>query len=104
MVDRGPADLVMALALVHHLAIANNVPFGMIAAFFARLGTWLIIEFVPKHDSQVQRLLTSREDVFTEYDEEHFRDEFERHFEIVQCEPLQESTRSLYLMKRASCP
>ena len=55
---------------------------------------------MPKHDSQVQRLLASREDVFTEYDEDHFRDEFGRYFETVRCEPVHESTRSLYLMKR----
>ena len=66
LAGRGPADMLMALALVHHLAIGNNVPFGRIAEWFARLGRHLVIEFVPKSDSQVQRLLASREDVFAD--------------------------------------
>src|SRR5919109_2075597 len=45
---RGPADLVLALALIHHLAISNNVPLPQLAAFFAESGQWLVIEFVPK--------------------------------------------------------
>jgi len=48
LADRGPADAVVALALIHHLAIGNNVPLERIAAFLARLGSHLIIEWVPK--------------------------------------------------------
>ena len=55
---------VLALALIHHLAISNNVPLDRLADFFASAGEHLIIEFVPKSDSQVQRLLATREDVF----------------------------------------
>ncbi|MFT5315231.1 MAG: hypothetical protein ACI9UK_001063, partial [Candidatus Krumholzibacteriia bacterium] len=66
--DRGPADTVIALALVHHLAISNNVPLPRLAQFFANAGKHLIIEFVPKNDSQVKRLLATREDVFPDYD------------------------------------
>ena len=61
--QRGPADVVLALALVHHLAIGNNVPLPNVAEFFARLGRHLVIEFVPKSDSQVQRMLSSRTDI-----------------------------------------
>ena len=37
--QRGPADAVMALALVHHLAIGRNLPLDRIAAFLSRLDT-----------------------------------------------------------------
>ena len=60
LAERGPADTVMALALVHHLAIANNVPLDHVAAFLAQLGRNLVIEFVAKEDSQVERLLRNR--------------------------------------------
>ena len=56
LIGRGPCDTTLALALIHHLAISNNVPLPRIADFFARLGRALIIEFVPKSDTQVQRL------------------------------------------------
>ncbi len=71
-IERGPVDLVMALALIHHLAISNNLPLELIADFFAKVGEWLIIEFVPKEDSQVQRLLSSRKDIFPGYTESGF--------------------------------
>ena len=70
--SRGPADLVMALALVHHLAIANNVPLPRVAEAFARLGRTLVIEFVPKSDSQVVRLLRNRPDIFPDYSQSGF--------------------------------
>lgn len=53
-------DMLMALALIHHLAIANNVPLNNVADFFAQLGRDLIIEWVPKTDVQVKRLLAAR--------------------------------------------
>ena len=90
----------MALALVHHLAIANNVPFDMIARFMADLGRWLIIEFIPKEDSQVQRLLASREDIFKDYHEDEFQNWFSQYYEIIQCEKIQDSLRSLYLKRK----
>ena len=60
LAERGPADLVMPLALVHHLAIANNTPLPRVADLLARVGRHAIVEFVPKSDSQVQRLLANR--------------------------------------------
>ncbi len=51
------------LALIHHLTIANNLPFSHIFEFAHALCSWLIIEYVPKQDQQAQRLLRSREDL-----------------------------------------
>lgn len=67
LTDRGPVDLVLALALVHHLAIGNNVPLDAILAHLLQLGRRVVVEWVPKSDPQAQRLLVSREDVFREY-------------------------------------
>lgn len=74
--ERGPFDAVLALALVHHLAVGNNVPLLGVARMLARLGTVVIVEWVPKADPQVQRLLRAREDVFPSYTEEEFRSAF----------------------------
>jgi ribosomal protein L11 methylase PrmA len=100
LADRGPADLVLALALVHHLAISNNVPLERVARFFARLGRTLVIEFVPKGDSQVTRLLATREDIFPEYEPVSFERAFSRHFDILDTRRVQDSQRTLYLMRR----
>jgi len=100
--QRGPADTVMALALIHHLAIGNNLPLERVASYFSRLGRKLIIEFVPKADSQVKRLLLSRPDIFPLYTREGFEAAFRQHFTIDAVEPVQESERWLYLM--TACP
>ena len=98
--ERGPADTGMALALIHHLAISNNLPLAKIAEFMTEVcRDFLIIEFVPKEDSQVQRLLATREDIFPDYNEEGFEREFSRFFTITAKEPVQGSKRTVYLMK-----
>ena len=79
--SRFQCDMVMALALIHHLAISNNLPFDNIAKFFSSLGKYLVIEFVPKTDSKVQHLLSSREDIFDNYDKETFESIFDKYFE-----------------------
>jgi hypothetical protein len=97
--SRGPADAVMALALVHHLAISNNVPLPAIADFFRRLARCLIIEFVPKQDPQVQRLLQNREDIFENYDQTAFEKAFERHFIVLESHRVGTDGRQLYRMQ-----
>ena len=94
--DRCNADVMLALALVHHLAISNNTPLSKIAASFAELTKVLIIEFVPKGDSQVDRLLATREDIFEHYDRAHFEQAFEVHFELLEQHPVEGSDRILY--------
>jgi len=98
LLERGPAAAVLALALIHHLAIANNVPLPRLAEFFRAAGDWLITEFVPKSDSQVQILLATREDIFPNYTREGFEQAFAVYFTIQAAEPIQGSERWLYLM------
>ena len=98
LVQRGPAGMCMALALIHHLAIGNNVPFPQIASFLHAIGDSLVIEFVPKQDSQVQRLLASREDIFDDYHQNAFEESFSRRFAIRERVSIQDSSRTLYLM------
>jgi len=98
--ERGPTDALFALALLHHLAISNNLPFAKIATFFSRLCKSLVIEFVPKEDSQVQRLLATREDIFTHYTQKDFEKDFGMYFDIKKVVKIKDSERILYLMQR----
>ena len=99
MVERGPADAIMALALVHHLAIGNNVPLDRMASFFARLGRHAIVEFVPKGDPMTDHLLAARRDVFPDYTIDGFRAAFMRPFRIVEEMPIEDSRRTLFLLE-----
>ncbi len=99
LIRRGPTDLIMVLALVHHLVISNNLNFEMIADFFSKITRYLIIEFVPKEDSQVQKLLRNRQDIFTHYNLTNFEKDFKRKFTILSSQLIKDSTRRIYLMK-----
>lgn len=97
--ERGRNDLTLCLAFVHHLAISNNLPFSHIAALFSRQSRYLIIEFVPKKDSNTQRLLAAREDIFDNYRQDIFEKDFSRYFNIRERIAIPESARLLYLME-----
>jgi hypothetical protein len=99
--ERGPADVVMMLALVHHLAISRNVPMVMLAEYAAELGRRLIVEFVPKNDSNAQRLLAVREDIFDDYSEEGFESAFGRFFLMEQKSHIEGTDRTLYLYRKS---
>ncbi len=99
LMERGPSDLVLALALIHHLAISNNVPLADVADFLHALCSWLVIEFVPKQDPKVQTLLATRRDIFDDYTEAGFEAAFAAHFTVEQKRPIEDSARVLYLMR-----
>jgi len=98
--ERGPADAILALALIHHLVISNNLPLEKIVKFFKKNCHYLMIEFVPKSDSQVKRLLSTREDIFSEYTKENFEKEFKKDFFIHKKIRIIESDRILYSMEK----
>jgi hypothetical protein len=98
--ERPHPDTVLALALIHHLVIGNNVSLDKLAQFFAGFCRTLIIEFIPKSDSQVQRLLASRDDIFDDYNVVHFEKCFAEHFTIRENVPIAGSERRLYWMVR----
>ncbi len=99
LTGRGPADAVLALALIHHLRIGNNVPLRDLAAFFASICRHLVIEFVPKDDERVRYLLRAREDVFPDYTRESFEAAFCTRFRIHDSRECTSSGRTLYLME-----
>jgi len=102
LLERGTADTVFALALIHHLAIANNVPLPDVADFLAKLGRYLVIEFVPKTDSQVGRLLANRVDIFPAYTQAGFEEAFKSNFKFLEVQVIPDSERVLYLMENKS--
>lgn len=93
------ADLALALALIHHLRITNNLPFERMAEFFSGFAKNLIIEFIEKNDSKIQQMLLNRKDIFEDYTIENFEKEFSKYFKIIKKEQIKESSRILYLME-----
>ncbi len=100
LLERADPDVVMALALVHHLAISRNVPLPMLLDLFADLAPWVIVEFVPKEDVMVRRLLATRRDVFPDYTLEGFRAAAGARFDVVDEQSIEDSPRTLFLLRR----
>jgi hypothetical protein len=100
LADRASADSLLALALIHHLAIGRNVPFERVSAWFAALAPQLVIEFVPREDSMVRTLLATREDVFDDYSIEGFRRAFATDWETVEEAPIPGTVRTLFSFRR----
>ena len=97
--ERYKGDLSLALALIHHLAIGQNLPLDYVAKFMAKISPHLIIEFVPKEDSQVKRLLANREDIFPNYNKSGFEESFGAYFTILESKAVPESSRTMYLLR-----
>jgi hypothetical protein len=98
LVDRGPADLVLALGLIHHLSLSNQVPLAMAGEFFQRIGRALVIEFVPPTDSQVSRMLSRMPRLCEGYSLAVFEREFGRFFDCIDIARVADSERRIYLM------
>lgn len=97
--ERGPADLALALALLHHLTLTGCVPLEQVARWLARLSAHLVVEFVPPQDPMVKKLLRNRHGEHLPYDEGTFRRGFERFFLILREETLPNGRR-LFLCRK----
>jgi ribosomal protein L11 methylase PrmA len=98
--NRPKPELLFALALVHHLAISNQLPFEQIATFFAKLTPFLIVEFVPRTDPKVLKLLLNRRDTAAHYTQIAFEKAFTAHFNIIAQTTLPPDGRILFLMQK----
>lgn len=100
--ERARGDAVLALAFVHHLAIARNVPLSMVVEWIMAVAPVGVIEFPPKSDPMVQQLLRNRADIFPDYTEDNFLAEIQHRARIVESEHLAPSGRLLVWYDRRS--
>jgi 2-polyprenyl-3-methyl-5-hydroxy-6-metoxy-1,4-benzoquinol methylase len=98
-IERTKTDLVLALAVVHHLVIGKNIPFESIAELFSHLGKNLIVEFIPKDDNKIQFMLQQKKDVYYDYNENHFLNGFKKWFSVIKKQQIANSNRIVYLMQ-----
>ena len=91
----GNLDGFFALALVHHICISGNVPVPKFVEMLHKTGKSGVVEWVDKKDGQVQKLLRNREDVFGDYDWEHFESALRTKFDIIRIEETHNGNRKL---------
>ncbi|MFL5012513.1 class I SAM-dependent methyltransferase [Rhizobium sp.] len=100
--DRSRVDAVIALAFEHHLSLAKNIPLKNVVDWVIDIAPEGIIEFVPKDDKTVQRMLALRDDIFSEYSIEAFRNFISERATIVTEKTISKSGRTLFWFSRYS--
>ena len=96
-VERMRPDLVLCLAVVHHLALTNNVPLDEIVTFLGDFEAPLVVEFPHRDDVMATRLLArKRSGLFDAYDVTNWEQAVERRFVIEARQPLPSGTRTIY--------
>ena len=93
---RSQPDLVLCLALIHHVVITANIPLAEFIDWLAGLTDKLVIEYVSRKDDKVKTLLRNKEDKYRDYSRESFELNLERHFEIRQRQEVNNGDRTLY--------
>lgn len=94
--ERGHPDLVLALALLHHLVIGGNLPLGEVVGWLGDLGGDAVVEMVTKDDAMARRLLLNKDDQYGDYTPEEFERLAGERFRVVERLPLAGGTRILY--------
>lgn len=100
LMQRAHGDGVLALAVVHHLAIGKNIPLADVVDWLVSMASTGVIEFVPKSDPMVQALLQLREDIFDDYNEQSFVRALEARANIVKSVTVSAAKRRLYWFER----
>jgi len=100
LVDRGAPDLMLALALIHHVSISANIPIADFLQWARDLDTTLVIEFPKRTDPMVRALLANKHDgANPDYEEGNFERELERRFKVERREELPSGDRILFLAR-----
>jgi hypothetical protein len=104
LVSRAKPDLVLCLALIHHVVITANVPLDEFVDWLAGLTDQLVIEYVSRADDKVKALLRNKEDKYHDYSRESLEAALERHFGVRKRLSLESGNRFLYWCERAGAP
>ncbi len=98
--DRVKADAIIALAFEHHLAIARNLSLDDVVDWLTSFAPRGIIEFVQKDDPTIQIMLSVREDIFHDYNEENFCKALEKRAKIIKKLTVSDANRQLYWFEK----
>lgn len=96
IIKRSSADMVIALAVIHHIVITGNIPLSQAIEWIVGRASSGVIEFVTKEDPMVKRLLANREDHFDDYNVVAFEAYLSNHAQILRKVAIQSGNRILY--------
>jgi hypothetical protein len=97
---RGEPDLILILALIHHICITGNVPVSVYLDWLRKLDAALVIEFPTPDDVMVKTLMSGkREGLHLDYTRENFERLLGERFDVERTEVLSGGTRVMYFAK-----
>ncbi len=102
--QRGPADMILALALLHHLVFKNSIPLSLIAGWLAESAPHVVVEFVPPTDPMVVKLTEHRVTAHHPYDWDEFLRSFAPHFDFLEQAELENGRKLLFGSARRKGP
>jgi SAM-dependent methyltransferase len=98
---RGRFDVVLMLAVIHHMLVSERIPLGDILELAAELTKdVLVIELVAPEDSMFKRIARGREHLFADLNREVFEATAARHFEVLKMQHVEGTSRWLYALRR----
>ena len=100
---RGRPELILVLALAHHLVVEASIPLREVVAWLAGLGSAVVIEFVEREDPMVRALLDAKEERYADYDRRVFERRLQEAFETKARKVLSSGTRILYYAEPKAC-
>ena len=96
---RGSPDMVLCLALIHHLRVSANIPLPLFVEWLRSLDASAIIEFVGRDDEMFRELVQHKSEDYSDYTSNNFRSEVEKHFTIEDCTQLKGGKREILLLQ-----
>ncbi len=90
----------LSLAFEHHLAIAKNIPLDQTVKWLINTAPQGLIEYVPKNDETIKKMLTLKGDIFKDYNEENFKSLILRNANIVSEKVISDSGRKIFEYKK----
>jgi hypothetical protein len=99
MLDRGRPDIVLSLALIHHLVITSNIPLEDVVDWLHDIGGEVVIEFPTREDEMVQRLLRNKDQSYDDYHVDRFERCLTEYFDLNQRFVLPSGRRIIYFLR-----
>lgn len=97
----GAFDLVLLLAVVHHLLVTERVPLEELVDLTAELTRrWVVVEYVPPEDPMFRRIVRGRELLHADLTRTRFELAFRERFEVERADELPDSSRVLFLLRK----
>ena len=96
---RGSPDMVLCLALLHHMRVSANVPVSLFIEWLRSLGATAIVEFVGRDDEMFRKLISAKSEDYPDYTEENFQREVDKHFTVRDRLELKEGNREMLLLE-----